>query len=272
MLNAPATDHSPGGLLVVINQFDQRPLDDLLNLLIALHSHEADIKFDTCVVINQSQALRKVRELPNVEFLHYRENTGMNIGAWDYGWRCHPDYDYYLFLQDECIVLEQDWARQFINRLQDRSVGLVGESFNAKWNKPWGVLQNKKCGPTMPGHFINGKPAGRVAAYLDYMVRRNIDPGPVAGHVRALIWALRGDTLRAIDGFPLGYNYGECIAAEIAVSKMVEALGLKVVQLSAEPFHCFSHAEWGKYAKKTAEAAHLSGWRGTVRRFLKSFQ
>jgi hypothetical protein len=272
VIDTPAADHASDKLLVVINHFDQRPLDDLLHLLDALHSHDDDITFDTCVVINQSLAGRKVRELPNVDFLHYRENTGMNIGAWDYGWRCHPDYDYYLFLQDECIVSAHDWARQFITRLQDRSVGLVGETFNAKWNRPWSVLQNKKVASTMPGHFIDGKPADRVAAYLDFMARHNIDPTPGAGHVRALIWALRGDTLRAIDGFPLGDNYGECIAAEIAVSKMVEALGLKVVQLSAEPFYCFSHAEWGKYAKKTAEAARLSGWKVAVRRLLKVFR
>jgi len=271
-MNASAADHVPGKLLVVINQFDQRPLDDLLNLLEALHSHDDDTAFDTCVVINQSLAVRKVRELPGVEFLHYRENTGMNIGAWDYGWRCHPDYDFYLFLQDECIVLTHDWTRQFINRLLDRSVGLVGESYNARWDKPWSVLQSKNAGSTMPDHLIDGKPADRVAAYLDFMARRNIDPTSDAGHVRALVWALRGDTLRAIHGFPLGDNYGECIAAEIAVSKMVVALGLKVVQLSVEPFHCFSHAEWGQYAKKSAEAAHLSGWKDTVSRLLRIFR
>jgi hypothetical protein len=49
------------------------------------------------------------------------------------------------------------------------------------------ALQNKKAGVTMPGHFIDGKPADRVAAYLDFMVRHNIDPTLGAGHVRALI-------------------------------------------------------------------------------------
>jgi hypothetical protein len=271
-MNTPAADHAPGKLLVVINQFDQRPLHDLLNLLGALHCHDDDISFDTCVVINQSLVGREVRELPNVDFLHYRENTGMNIGAWDYGWRCHSDYDYYLFLQDECTVLTRDWARQFLTRLQDRSVGLVGEAFNSKWNRPWSELQNKKAGSTLPGHLVDGKPVDRVPAYLDFMARHNIDPMAGAGHVRALVWALRGDTLKAIDGFPLGDNYGECIAAEIAVSKKIEALGLKVVQLSAEPFSCFGHAEWGKYAKKTAEAARLSGWKGTLRRVLDVFR
>jgi lipopolysaccharide biosynthesis protein len=97
VLNVHTTDHLPGKMLVIVNQFDQRPLADLQNLLTALHSHTTDIAFDTCVVINQSLAERKVRDLPNVDFLHYRENTGMNIGAWDYGWREHPGYDCYLF-------------------------------------------------------------------------------------------------------------------------------------------------------------------------------
>jgi hypothetical protein len=112
-------------------------------------------------------------------------------------------------------------------------MGLVGESFNSKWNKPWSELQKKKADSAMPDHFVDGKPAHRVSAYLDFMARHNINPGRNGGHLRALIWALRGDTLRAIDGFPIGNNYGECIAAEIAVSKKVEALGLEVVQLSA---------------------------------------
>ncbi len=34
-----------------------------------------------------------------------RENTGFNIGAWDYGWRHLPPYDYYLFLQDDCFIV-----------------------------------------------------------------------------------------------------------------------------------------------------------------------
>jgi hypothetical protein len=61
---------------------------------------------------------------------------------------------------------------------------------------------------------------------------------------------LHGHTLRAIDGFPPGGNYGECIAAGTAVSRVVEALGLKVVQLSAKTFYCFSHAEWENMQKR----------------------
>ncbi len=36
-----------------------------------------------------------------------RENTGFNIGAWDYGWRHLPPYDYYLFLQDDCFIVRK---------------------------------------------------------------------------------------------------------------------------------------------------------------------
>jgi hypothetical protein len=40
-----------------------------------------------------------------------RENTGFNIGAWDYGWRHLPPYDYYLFLQDDCFIVRPLWLK-----------------------------------------------------------------------------------------------------------------------------------------------------------------
>src|SRR5690606_31973330 len=94
--------------------------------------------------------------------------------------------------------------------------------------------------------FIDGGPAERVDSYLDFMRRNNIDPGETGRHLRSLIWFASRDTLEAIDGFPIGVNYGECIAAEIAVSRKVEALGGKVEQVAEEPFCFFRHLEFNR--------------------------
>lgn len=239
-------EEEEGKLLVVINYYDQRPADDLRRLLLALRTTSAGIAFDTCVVVNRTSDGKQPVALPDVDFVHYRDNTGMNIGAWDEGWRRHQNYAWYLFLQDECTVLAPGWGQRFVERLGDSGVGLVGESLNRKWHRPWSELLRKK--------------ADRVALYMDFMARHGIDTGVHGGHARALVWAFRGDTLQAMDGFPCGVGYEECVAAEIAVSKRVESLGLRVEQLGDEPFCCFGHLEWGRQAKKTAEAVKRSGW------------
>ena len=47
-----------------------------------------------------------------------------------------------------------------------------------------------------------------------------------------------------MNGFLHGANFGECIAAEIAATKRVEEIGLRALQVSAEPFVFFGHREW----------------------------
>ncbi|AVQ70572.1 hypothetical protein B5D77_03705 [Microcystis sp. MC19] len=41
-----------------------------------------------------------------------RENTGFNIGAWDYGWRHFPPYDYYLGLAEKVFPGGRVWPPQ----------------------------------------------------------------------------------------------------------------------------------------------------------------
>lgn len=72
------------------------------------------------------------------------------------------------------MISAHDRARQFVTRLQDRSVGQAVEMFNAGLNRPRGVLQNKNIDSTMPGHFIDGKPADHVAVYLGPQDRKTV--------------------------------------------------------------------------------------------------
>jgi hypothetical protein len=76
------------------------------------------------------------------------------------------------------------------------------------------------------------------------MKRHNIDAGRDASHLRSVAWFLKRDVLVRIDGFPCGMNKGECIGAEIAVSRKIVQAGLRFQQISRAPFSYFWHEEW----------------------------
>ena len=233
--------------LVVVSFYDRRPLAPLLDLLASLGKHTAGGKYSIAIVVNSTGDWRLPDAISDeVQHVLYRNNTGMNIGAWDAGWRAFPDYDRYLFVQDECLATHAGWLAGLLDPLDDPTVGMVGESFNHNWAKPWPALRVAAGTAVMPEHEIDGTPANRVDVYLDFMRREGIEPGEMGGHLRSLIWALRRPVLEAIDGFPQGANYGECIAAEIAVSKAIEAKGLVVRQVDPRPFKWFRHIEWNQ--------------------------
>ena len=76
------------------------------------------------------------------------------------------------------------------------------------------------------------------------MKRWRVDPGLSGRHLRSVVWAASRDTLTLIDGFPIGADYGECIAAEIAVSRKCEANKRRLVQVRDAHFHFVHHREW----------------------------
>lgn len=235
-------------ILVVISYFDERPLKHLYFLLETIRKYDAGCSFDICLVINKTSRSKIEFEvdLTDVKVLE-RQNIGMNIGAWDYAWRTFRSYDYYLFLQDECYVIRKKWLSTFYKKIKDdKSIGMIGESFNHSWNHPWDRLRIINSGINMPDHRINSQVANRVDVYIDFMHRNKVNPHNNGAHLRSLVWFIGSDTLKEIDGFPLGMNYGECIASEISVSKKIESIGLKVVQLKKTPFYFIRHFEWNQ--------------------------
>jgi hypothetical protein len=215
-------------------------------LLTALRGVPAGALFDVALVVNRSGS----HDLPlpdwtqQADFILTRPNEGMNIGAWDFAWRTLPDYDAYLFLQDDCVLKTVNWLGAFVQRTTDTSVGLVGESWNSGWDRPWAAMRKSVSRHSLREHAIDGKPVNRVDLYLDFMKRHQVKPGQRAGHLRALTWFVRRETLQSIGGFLQGGTYGECIAAEIATTKQVEALGFKAVQVDSQPFVYFGHLDW----------------------------
>lgn len=247
---------SPGAgaqLCVVISFYDRRSSDKLEALLSSMSRFDAGVPFACQVVVNRTSDQELT--LPPCPFptaIAYRENVGMNIGAWEHGWRINADSQHFLFLQDECLVVRENWGAAFSERCADPSVGLVGEAFNPAWEHSWDRLKALHRGSNLPDHFVDGRPAGRIEAYLDAMKRWGVDPGASGGHLRSLVWAASRDTLSLIGGFPIGANYGECIAAEIAVSRKCAANRRRLVQVREAPFYFVHHREWTQEAPGAA--------------------
>jgi len=209
----------------------------------SLEEHVAGRSFDVCVVVNQESG--RTVEIPTLPFsvkTLSRTNAGMNIGAWDHGWRQNPGYDYYIFLQDECVILRNGWLQALVDTLTEPSIGIVGECINRRWCKTWEDLIGPET--SKPEESVATLTSRRAQLCLQFMQARNIPAGQTARHLRSLIWGFSGQVLELLGGFPAGNNYEECIASEIAVSRQIESLGLTVRQVHRSPFYYVGHTQW----------------------------
>jgi hypothetical protein len=211
-----------------------------------MQNYPAGIPYSTHIVVNVEGDEPLV--LPP-HFAHipisYRANVGYNIGAWDYGWRLYPDNEFFLFLQDDCLIRRKNWLKAFRDSLHHKQTGMIGESLSLDWNRSWDQLSlNGKLGVQMAGHNIEGNEATRGDVYLKMFTVWGIDPGKKGGHLRSLIWACRRDVLDMIDGFPIGLDYGQAIAAEIATSKKIQQAGFLIKQIRWRPFTYIEHPQW----------------------------
>lgn len=229
---------SSARLLVVVARYDRRPIEDLERLRASMEAHPPGLPHDVLLVVNR-ETDAPLPSPPGVEVVA-RENLGMNIGAWEHGRRARPGYDGYLFLQDDCFVVRDGWLAAFAEAAAAPGVGMVGESLNEKWEADWETLRKTQGPARLPGHGDGN----RVDLYLDHLRRWGVDPGPTGRHLRSLVWFLRREVLDRIGGFPIGRSKGECIAAEISVSRRIEALGLRLREVGPEPFHFIRHREW----------------------------
>jgi len=235
--------------LVVISHYDRRPVEPLVDLIDSMQRHAAGAAHQCVVMTNKTHA----STLPacvtsRIDAHASRPNLGMNIGAWDAAWRRWQDRPVYLFLQDDCVIARPGWLRAVLDRLSEPGVGLVGESLNKAWDKPWPVLRDAQGRDVLPEHMLDGRPANRVDVYLAALQRYGIEPGATARHLRSLVWGARGDVLRRLDGFAQGSDYGTCIASEIGTSRAVEALGLALAEIGPTPFHYIRHRDWNQDA------------------------
>ncbi len=254
----------PVRTLVVVSFYDARPRQDLDALLADLASVAAGAPFEVLVVVNQTRAepTAITAAVPGLRVLH-RPNAGYNIGAWDHGYRSAPDYDVYVFLQDECQLRRPGWLRAFLLRLQRPGVGLVGERKNPAWCAPWADIERRFAGHTLDGHQIDGAPAERLPTYRAFWQRHGVDPGARGDHLQTLMLAVRGEVLARCGGFLVGADSGDALASEIATSKRVEMLGLSVEEVGPRPFTWITHPQWREKAERQplrAPQLGLSAW------------
>jgi hypothetical protein len=236
--------------ILIISYYDLHPISNLINLFESMKKYKSGYDFDLCVVINKtSKGISD--ELINLSSIYSfklfgRPNLGMNIGAWDFGWRYNAQYKYVLFLQDECYIKSDNWLIEFIN-CEEKNPGLIGESYNTKWNISWVQVINSNMNIRMPGHFPSFM--NRALIYKRHILQRGTIVPSNFGHLRSLIWFCKIETLFKIDGFNNGLNFGECISSEIEVSFKVLNLGLKVAQINSQPFKYIGHSEWANNEK-----------------------
>ena len=226
-------------ILIVVSYYNSRPKLFLDNLIFELKKFNTDL----ALVINDDKILKVTTENNSNFFTVNRPNVGMNIGAWNECYQLYSNYDYYLFLQDECLILNNDFLEKYISELSKPNIGMTGESINLIWNRPWSVMQRSKLNYNI---YIEAEKLNisRVNYYLSFLKKWNIKPGENAGHLRALIWGFNSQCLKKINEFPIGKNKDQCIAAEIAVSKKVQQYGFEISQIDSKPFKYISHNEW----------------------------
>ena len=227
-------------LLITVSFYEGRSSDQLIELL----GHLDEYRDDLLLVINRDEIPEMQFDFNNIRTIN-NKNLGMNIGAWNAAFQAYPDKDLYLFLQDECFLKRTGFLTAIKKRFEnDRSLGMLGESLNLKWAYPWSQLESSALNSHADDHYVNGLPGRRVECYLRAMHSWGINPGSTGAHLRSLFWSFPGSVLRELGGFPVGFNRGGCIAAEIGVSRKVESLGYTFDQISGVPFSFFGHSEW----------------------------
>jgi len=100
-------------ILITISHYNKRKKNDLKSLIKSIQNQSCDL----LIVINDDNCvLERNDTFYNTKTL-IRPNTGMNIGAWNASFLKNRNYDFYLFLQDECQVLDSTFIDKYIYEL-----------------------------------------------------------------------------------------------------------------------------------------------------------
>jgi hypothetical protein len=239
----------PGSNRVVVSYYDQRPIATLLDLLDQATGIDAGAFFDICVVVNAegTTPIRLPERHKAVAVLH-RENRGYNIGAWQHGWRADPRYDFYLFLQDECVIRRAGWLAAIATAARGARTGFVGEGMDCY--ESWKTFD--RCWPPIAAEVRRMAAAHRIPL------------GTRPDYVQTLIVGSRREVLERTGGFVVGEGKVGACAGEILTSVRARAFGLRNAQVAWRPFEYIRHPQWddmravsGRWQWQVSRAMHL---------------
>ena len=227
-------------LSTVISAYRPEGINRAFNLAAEVKSV---VKHVVIVINSDGNSEQEIRQFSENCIVIQRPNSGMNIGAWLAGIKLCPEDSPVICLQDECRISDLNFSTQYEALLTQPGVGMVGESFNPKWELAWDELKMQPFNYSIQS--ADGQALDRVTYYLAKMTEWDIDPGLTGTHLRSLVWGFSPDAKRALDRLPDGKNKEECIALEIGVSKLMRNnLDLEVVQSAEAHFRYISHIEW----------------------------
>jgi hypothetical protein len=167
-----------------------------------------------------------------------RKNEGYNLAAWDCGWRDARDYEFYLFLRDQCILKRAKWLSDFEFRMSlDRGIGLLGEHIT--WDRmTWDYIQ--KSTERDLGEAV----AGQIGTYRDILNKAKIPVGETGSHLVSIILFTTRMILEEIDGFPfIGPSYREAVACEIGLSRLIESKGYRIAKVRGGSYEVIGHLQ-----------------------------
>ena len=216
---------------VVVSFYDERPSDELVRLLRQLLDTDEGGEIKVCVVVNSERhfQISLPEDLSGMTVI-YRKNSGFNIGAWNHGWKENPGFSYYIFLQDECEIVNARWLSRYKLLLSRNRAGLVGESL-LLWPS-WASLSRE-----WPESYAECVSLGNL---------QNIELGTSSSHLQTLALGATAACLEATGGFLMADNKAGAIATEIMFSRHCICLGFKISQSAWRPFEFFSHSQWSE--------------------------
>lgn len=217
----------------------------LLRLCDSLRRHPAGYEYDLILCANDLNYILPSALTKRFAEVFVRDNTGYNLGAWDYAWRHLPNHDHFLFLQDDCVVLKTGWLRDFIHCFVSTArCGLVGENIERFWDKPWSEL----CDFSGEGNPQKNPKAYQHAIWARFFREKlrewSVPEGDAARTITAVVQFTSRAILEEVDGYNCGNTKLEATAAEITFSRKIAARGYALVQIGRWRHSRIEHPQW----------------------------
>lgn len=233
-------------IAVVISTWTGSPQENLYRLLSSMQHYDAGTDYSLHLCANGTSYRLPDHLAGRFTTVMVRENTGYNLGAWDYAWRKLSDHTYFLFLQDDCYVRKHNWVSDFITCFRShKRCGLVGEHLNKGWDYPWSELIADEQDHRTKDRF-DKKKKDRARYYLKTLKDWGYDPCKTARHITTVVQFTSIEVLKAVNGYDVADSYQEAIAAEIGFSKKIEAKGYQIRQIGRYGHSRIGHRQWSR--------------------------